>query len=264
MEYKRKEVIGNATLYLGDCLEILPSLPKADCAVTSPPYNLVREWTGGGPKSSMKSLEDRYEDWYEDSMLEEDYQSWQKSVVQALLDRCNGSVFYNHKVRYALKRRNAIYHPLDWLREFPIWCEIVWDRTGGQGGNSGRYIVSHELIYQIGRPKIWRGSGCLMTVWRFPPEHIDGHVCAFPAELPRRCISPTTLPDDLVLDPFMGSGTTGVACMQLGRKFIGIEIEKKYFDIACERIENAQRQKTMFPGDAYDMVERQEQERLDL
>ncbi len=55
------------------------------------------------------------------------------------------------------------------------------------------------------------------------------------------------VPDGTVLDPFMGSGTTGVACMNLGRKFIGIEIEPKYFDIACERIENAQRQQKMFP-----------------
>jgi DNA modification methylase len=53
--------------------------------------------------------------------------------------------------------------------------------------------------------------------------------------------------DETVIDPFMGSGTTGVACMNLGRRFVGIEIEPKYFDIACERIENAQRQQRMFP-----------------
>jgi site-specific DNA-methyltransferase (adenine-specific) len=67
------------------------------------------------------------------------------------------------------------------------------------------------------------------------------------------CIEQAEMPD-LVLDPFMGSGTTGVACMQLGRKFIGIEIEKKYFDIACERIDNAQRQQSLL--DPYDQVTR--------
>lgn len=56
-----------------------------------------------------------------------------------------------------------------------------------------------------------------------------------------------TKPEIVVLDPFMGSGTTGVACMNLGRKFIGIELEEKYFDIACERIENAQRQQRLIP-----------------
>ena len=61
-----------------------------------------------------------------------------------------------------------------------------------------------------------------------------------------KLVGKASLPDETILDPFMGSGTTGVAAMQLGRKFIGIEIEPKYFDIACERIENAQRQETLF------------------
>ena len=61
----------------------------------------------------------------------------------------------------------------------------------------------------------------------------------------RRCIELAGLPET-ILDPFMGSGTTGVAAVQLGRKFIGIEIERKYFDIACERIDNAQRQNKLF------------------
>lgn len=239
-------IIGNATLYLGDCLEILPMLPKVDCVVTSPPYNLVREWSGGGPNSTMKSLEARYEEWYEDEMPEVEYQAWQKRVVRGLLERCTGSIFYNHKVRYALLRRGTIYHPLDWLREFPLWCEIIWDRTGGQGGNSSRYIVSDERIYQIGRPKVWNGALGLTTVWRIPPVSVNGYVCAFPEEIPRRCIASTTALGDIVLDPFLGSGTTGAAATQLGRKFIGIEIEPKYFDIACSRIENAQRQSKLF------------------
>ena len=62
----------------------------------------------------------------------------------------------------------------------------------------------------------------------------------------QRLVSASVRHDGLVLDPFMGSGTTGVACANLGRKFIGIEIERKYFDIACERIDNAYRQKRMF------------------
>lgn len=71
------------------------------------------------------------------------------------------------------------------------------------------------------------------------------HPTTKPIELMRWCADWMGNPD-VVLDPFMGSGTTGVACMNLGRKFIGIEIEPKYFDIACERIENAQRQARMF------------------
>lgn len=244
--WKDKVVIGDAELYLGDCLEILPHLSKVDCVVTSPPYNLVREWTGGGPNSKMKRLEQRYEDWYEDCMPELKYQKWQKMVVSNLISQCNGSVFYNHKIRYAIGRRGEIYHPLDWLRGFPIWCEITWDRTGAQGGNSQRYLVSDEKIYQLCRPKVWNGAMGYTTIWRFPPVHDPEHVCVFPEELPIRCIAPTTGPGDIVLDSFMGVGTTGVACMNLGRKFIGIEIEPKYFSIACERIDMSQRQGKLF------------------
>ena len=72
-----------------------------------------------------------------------------------------------------------------------------------------------------------------------------GHVTQKPIRVMTWCIEQAKRPNS-ILDPFMGSGTTGVACMNLGRKFIGIEIEPKYFEIACERIENAQRQQRMF------------------
>lgn len=244
--HTRVEHIGNTTLYLGDCEVLIPTLPRVDCVVTSPPYNLVREWSGGGPNSGMKSLEARYEEWYEDEIPEPEYQEWQKRVIAALLERCDGSVFYNHKVRYAICRRGEVYHPMDWLRGFPLWTEIIWDRTGGQGGNSGRYIVSDERIYQLGRPKVWDGASGLTTVWRFPPVRVDGHVCAFPEELPKRCIGTTTRTGDKVLDPFMGSGTTGVAAVKLNRAFIGIEKRPDYFQLACERIDNALRQEQLF------------------
>ena len=76
----------------------------------------------------------------------------------------------------------------------------------------------------------------------------DGHVCSFPVELPTKCIAPSTNLGHTVLDPFMGSGTTGVACANLGRTFIGIEIERKYFDIACERIDREYSQGKLFTG----------------
>lgn len=74
----------------------------------------------------------------------------------------------------------------------------------------------------------------------------------------RWAVNKASLQTEVVVDPFMGSGTTGVACMNLGRKFIGIEIEKKYFDIACERIEQAQKQVRLFDDasrDVYQQVE---------
>ncbi|KKK47088.1 hypothetical protein LCGC14_3158710, partial [marine sediment metagenome] len=73
--------IGDATLYHGDCLEILPTLPMVQAVVTSPPYNLVKEWTGGGPNSNQGALEARLEGWYDDSKPEDEYQAEQKKVV---------------------------------------------------------------------------------------------------------------------------------------------------------------------------------------
>lgn len=231
-------------LYLGDCLEILPHLQSVQCVVTSPPYNLVKE-NSGGSTTTFGSHERRYEEWYDDSMPEMEYQEWQKTIIRACFSICEGSIFYNHKIRYAWSRRGAVYHPMDWLSEFPLWCEIVWDRCGAIGSNVPRFSSQDERIYQMGKPAIWNKT-THTTIWRFPPDTVDGHVCAFPIELPKRSIEAATGPGMIVLDPFMGSGTTGVACMNLGRKFIGIEIEPKYFDIACERIENAQRQGRMF------------------
>lgn len=226
------------TIYHGDCREVLPSFANdsVEIAVTSPPYNLVREWSGGGPNSKMKQLERRYEEWYDDSLPEDEYQELQKTVIRECLRVAVSSVFYNHKVRYALKRRGQIYHPLDWLREFPIWCEIIWDRCGAQGGNSGRFLIQDERIYQLGNQRKWKGAQSFTTIWRIPPDRVEGHVCAFPEELAARCIVTTTDPGDVVLDPFMGSGTTLRAAKDLGRKAIGIEIEERYCEIAAKRM----------------------------
>jgi len=226
----------SVTIYHGDWHEILPRLGKFDVAVTSPPYNLVKEYSGGGPNSRMKAHEARLKEWYADEQVEEEYQNDQQRLILTLQQHCYGSIFYNHKVRYALKRRSAIYHPLDWLRDFEIWCEIIWDRCGAQGGNSNRVLVQDERIYQIGRPKVWHGAMGFSTIWRIPPVKIEGHVCAFPIQIPNRCIELATDPGDAVIDPYSGSGTTLLAAKNLGRKAIGIEIEEKYCEIAAKRM----------------------------
>lgn len=238
--------IGRATLYLGDCRDILPTLPRVDLVVTSPPYNLVKEGSGGST-TTFASHETRYEQWYPDEVPEDEYQAQQKEIVALCLAICDGSVYYNHKVRYALSRRGAVYHPLDWLRDFPLWCEIIWDRCGQLGSNTPRFAAQDERIYQFARPVTFDRAG-LSTIWRFPPANSGetGHVCAFPLELPRRCIATSSHPHSTVLDPYMGSGTTGIAAVQLGRSFIGIEREPRAFDIACKRIEEAQRQGDFF------------------
>lgn len=227
-------------IYCGDCLEVLPLMPSksVDLVVTSPPYNLIREWSGGGPKSKMKSIEERFYNnpLYADQKKEKVYQAEQIRMLKECMRICTGSVYYNHKVRYAWKRRNCIYHPLDWLRQFPIWTEIIWDRRGGPGGNSKRWRIAEERIYQIGGPKAWHKLP-YTNIWTMLPDINAEHPATFPIELPRRCILSSTDIGDTVLDPYVGSGTSVLAAILNGRKGIGIEIEEKYCEIAAKRLE---------------------------
>jgi len=152
-----------------------------------------------------------------------------------MLRICKGAVFYNHKVRYAIKRRGAVYHPVDLLRGFPLWCEIIWKRSMC-GQNVPRFNAVDERIYQLQRPVVWNECG-YTTVWEIDQERDrNGHPCPFPVEIPSRCIRSTTNPGNIVLDCFVGSGTTCVAAKQLGRKFCGIEINPDYCKIAEDRL----------------------------
>lgn len=224
-------------LHQGDCLEVMKGIPdgSVDIVITSPPYNLNKRASGGG------SSKQDYSGWYPDDMPEEEYQGWQKNVIRELLRVTKGSIFYNHRVRYAWHSRNKyrvpsrIYHPMQWLSDFPIWCEIIWDRRGTTGHANRRCRMSDERIYQIGKPAKFNDMG-YTTVWQIPPNKNEGHVCTFPPELVNRCILMGSDEGDVILDPFMGSGTTGVACKNLNRKFIGIELDESYFNIAKERI----------------------------
>lgn len=252
----RKEVIGDATLYLGDCREVLHGMPddSAHWCVTSPPYNLHKEHhtSPGAATIANAAMSAKYAAWYEDDMDEAEYQINQKAIVSELMRVCTDSVFYNHRIRYAWHARNKdapacrVYHPMHWLSDFPIWCEIVWDRCGGSTP-TGRYQQGHELIYHIGKPRRTKKSLGMTDVWRIPPDtSVLGHVCAFPVRLVENCLSGHAEAGEIVIDPYMGSGTVGVAADALGLRFIGIEREPKYFDIACRRIEDAQRQARMF------------------
>lgn len=241
--------IGDATLYHGDCLEILPTLDKVDAVVTSPPYNQI------DPKNMRPSgmtkdrgaglgwIEKFQEHGYADDKDESEYQEWLATIIAACKESCIGTVWVNHKTRY---RDGIAIHPLSFL-PFPLYSEVVWDRGGSLTLNANRYAPSHEYFFGFWKPVTWDASGNKrMSVWRISKEGQDGHVCAYPVKLVSPLIMDSTPADGVVLDPFMGSGTTGVACANLGRKFIGIEIERKYFDIACERIEAAYAQGRLF------------------
>lgn len=222
----KKVVIGDATLYNADCLEVLPTLPKVDAVITDPPYGIKLKTSYGNRKGAHPMLQDASRDFapvYGDDKRF-DPAPWLKFDVVILW---------------------GANHYCDRLQGKPHW--LIWDKREGTGSDDN---ADCELAWtNLKGParmhrQLWRG------ICRRGEENISGgawrvHPTQKPAELMRWCISQAGNPET-ILDPFMVSGTTGVACANLGRKFIGIEIEPKYFDIACERINNAYRQQRMF------------------
>jgi len=253
---KRTEVIGDCTLYLGDCLEILPLLGNVDAVVTSPPYNqmtgLLRPPSGSWAKRDFgrSFVENWQSKGYTDDLPEDAYQNAQNAIFEAIRQSCseNASLFYNHQIRW---RDGVMLHPAVWFQPngWKPRAEVIWDRGGGMMFNARMFCRFDERIlwFTAGSQWKWNQSHVgLGTIWRIAREQNKEHPVAFPVELPMNCIGAATEPGDIVLDPYAGSATTGVACVKLGRKFIGIEISEDYFEIACRRIEKAYSQPDLF------------------
>jgi DNA modification methylase len=247
----RVEHIGRATLYLGDCREILPTLPdgSADLCFTSPPYNLGEgmEDKGGlrvghaGSKWGQRKLRDGYGD-YADNLPYPEYCGWQRDTLEQCWRICTGAIFYNHKPR-VVKREVR----LPFFAELPLRQVIIWDRASGFNAMAGAFAPMCEWILLYAKPD-WalrdKAASMLGDVWRIAPVSDADHPASFPLALPARAIEASS--DRRIIDPFMGVGTTGVAAVQMGREFIGIEREVRYFEIAVRRIEDAQRQSDLF------------------
>ena len=236
-----KVEIGNATLYLGDCLEVLSDLEKVDLVVTSPPYNF-----GGFNRNGRKSS---YES-YEDNLTNEEYKKWIGQVINTLPIKDGGSIYWNFKGKYV----DGIYQHPWWVADVckhRLVQEIIWKFPSSPDVAKIKWYPRIEYIFWFsnGKPKYFNPDMAIHTnVWEFSHmenNHID-HPAPFPMALPSRCILGSSQTNEIVLDPFLGSGTTGCAAIQMNRKFIGIEKDPKYFDIACKRIEQASKQVDMF------------------
>lgn len=263
----RTETIADGvTIYMGDCREILPTLPVLDLLVTSPPYAQQRQYVSfSGEDGSLVGC------------------------LKQTPSHTGTQIFINLGLIYKDGEAVEYWNPIiDDMRSWSwrLFGWYVWDKGFGAPGNwNGRLAPAHEWIFHFNRnprePNKWirtqerpaSGTGLRNkdgtmsgvtspekcgqplkipdSVIRMPPHQLRGriennHPAVYPVELPSHIIRTFSNETELVCDPFLGSGTTGVAAVELGRKFIGIEIEPRYFDIACRRISEATRQQDMF------------------
>lgn len=264
--WKRKVEIGDAVLYEGDCLEILPTLGNVDAVVTSPPYNLGTTTGGGMPGKKLGHYADGARGrarggmgkWsggllahgygiHDDAMPHAQYVAWQRNIVSECWNLLSdsGAIFYNHKPRIL---GGNLVTPFAYLPpELPTRQVVIWARAGGINFSPAFYCPTHEWIVVIAKPDFRlrsKAASGVGDVWYIPQEPYADHPAPFPLQVPLNVLETTA--SAIVLDPFMGSGTTGVACAKLARRFIGIEIEPKYFDVACKRIEDAYKQADLF------------------
>lgn len=207
-------IIGDARLLLGDCMEILPAIGKVDAVITDPPYGIDIENAGGRSQANG---------WSAFEKLGWDKVKPQKEVFDLILEAGKEQVIWGGNYF-----TDSLPPTMQWLvwdkgqRNFTLAdCEFAWS---SQNRAARIFNYARALALKDGKQHPTQKPVALM-VW---------------------CIEQIKPAPKAILDPFMGSGTTGVAAIQLGRKFIGVEREPKYFEIACKRIEQAVGQGKLF------------------
>lgn len=231
----------------GDTLNVLAKIDDdvVNVGVTSPPYNKQEKNKGWLVKNVVY-------DTYRDVMPEPEYQKNQVEVLDEIyrVTVPGGSFFYNHKIRWD---RGNMYHPMDWLRKtkWTVKQEIIWDRKIAGNIRGWRFWQVEERIYWLYKPigdhligkELESKDAKLTSIWRGVPENgkMNPHPAPFPIWLPARVIISILGTDSqgVVLDPYIGSGTTAVAAKLLGHKYIGIDRSDAYIDMACSRLDKS-------------------------
>jgi DNA modification methylase len=225
--------IGDATLYLGDCRELISGLPRVDAVITDPPYglNLGKHGAASDGRSSHVLVKEGYAS-YEDT-LENFSRVVVPAVIQALEIAERGFVFCSGKASWYLPPPDAIGG---------VYIPSASGRCSW-GFNS----MAHAFLYGKA-PDLNKGSKPTAIRSNETSEQ-NGHPCPKPLGWMEWAVDLGSRKGEIVLDPFMGSGTTGVACVLHGRRFVGIEVDPGYFDIACRRIEQAYAQRPLFSAE---------------
>ena len=236
----------DSKLILGDTLLSLKEMPDSAIylGVTSPPYNKQERNRGWLVDSVVY-------DTATDALPESEYQKSQIDVLNEIfrVTATGGSFFYNHKIRW---HKGEMFHPMDWLRK-TLWTvkqEIVWDRTLAANIRGWRFWQTDERIYWLYKPHQNKPIGKelasmdakMTSVWRGVPESRNDHPAPFPLWLPARIIISLLRDAEhcVVLDPYVGSGTTAVAAKLLGHSYIGIDSSEQYLDMARRRLADSE------------------------
>jgi site-specific DNA-methyltransferase (adenine-specific) len=231
-------------IYCSDNLKLLKTLPdnSIDLIVTSPNYN---NWRNRRTQSSRKKFWERTNITYDkcaDKEDDETYESGQIEIINEMVRilKPTGTICYNHKDRIF---NFEVKSPLEWILKTKAKYRqrITWDRCGMQAYNPVRFYRVDEDIYILGKQTkgfTWnKHTAKYLSIWRITPNrNVYGHNATFPVELVKRCIEAFTNEDDVVLDPYNGTGTTTKVAYEMGRKYIGIDNSEKYCEIAEKRI----------------------------
>lgn len=226
----------------GDSLSLMQTLPSksVDLCITSPPYNLKNS-TGNGMKANTKTgkwagaaLQNGYSH-YNDCMPHKEYADWQHNCLKEMfrLLKDDGAIFYNHKWRV---QDGLLQDRQDIIRDLPVRQIIIWKRKGGINFNPGYFLPTYEVIYLIAKPdfKLKPKANAYGDVWEFKQEMKNEHPAPFPVDLIDRIVASTT--SKIILDPFMGSGTTALAAIKNKRQYVGLELSPEYCKMSKDRI----------------------------
>lgn len=234
----------------GDCLNLIPSLALSDrrinVVITSPPYNMNLRIRNGThcSRQIVKEMSTKYEN-YPDNLDMDSYYKFNKKVISQLL-KVSDHVFYN--VQFLTGNKSALYRLMGdfstHLKEFIVWDKVNAEPAIGEGILNSRWeailVFSADPADAISRKfkNAQFQRGCMQNLLQIKrgKKIESSHGAVFPTELAEALLVNFTKKGDVVLDPFMGTGTTGIVCADHDREFIGIEKDEKYFKIASDRI----------------------------
>ena len=230
-------------VHQGDCVELMDQMSpgSVDLIVTSPPYN-IKNSTGNGLKNGsggkwpQAALLKGYAA-HNDAMPHDDYVKWQRDCLHGMMRVLSedGAIFYNHKWRV---QGGLLQDRADIVAGFPVRQIIIWQRNGGINFNPGYFLPTYEVIYLIAKPdfRLAPKANAQGDVWQIPQESNNPHPAPFPVALAQKCIDSTEA--RIVLDPFIGSGSTAIAAERSGRSWIGIDVSEDYCQLARQRIKD--------------------------